>query len=217
MMFYTHERKTKTTKPFNTVMPPSFNWGWDIMKEYLEKRGLNHALAVDSGWYPSIKAGDNRLRVVIPATATPPNVYWQARDLQTDDEPRYQSPSAPRGDAVIVVGNPQEPYAFVVEGPMDALAAGEMGLGVAMMGAMPSEEALGLTAKLVRGKMVFVVADRDASFGAVRTLTFLCQAGLQAALLFPPSPFKDLAAMYRKERLEYLKEVRRSYEAVPAV
>lgn len=88
---------------------------------------------------------------------------------------------------------------------MDALAAAEAGcIGVALMGVMPPEAALGLTATLLSGTMTFLVFDRDQPGPTVtRTMPFLIQRGVKVKLV-DPYPSKDLAAMDRTHRVELL-------------
>jgi len=179
------------------------------MRRYLEGRGLDYFLAAKNMWYPSTDAGDASPRIVMPGTShIYGNVYWQARAM--DDNPkRYQSPYAPRGDAVIVVWprNKRISRSVVVEGPMDALAAAELGaLGVALMGATPPDESLLLTATLVRGTICIVVADCDAVEAATRFYTFLLDAKVDTRMAVP-APYKDLAEMPSAERKALLSRV----------
>mgnify|MGYP001564962656 CR=1 FL=1 len=207
-MWYEHEGRSAGVQRSNycTVLPRAA-FKWAAMEDYLIRRKLHFDVAKDNGWYPSDGAGDYAPRIVIPATSSiPENRYWQARAVTQGNEPRYQSPRAARGDAIIVVwprGVPKDASVdgAVVEGPMDALAAAGAGcVGVALMGAMPPEAALALTATILGGRMVYVVFDRDQPGPMVtRTLPYLLQQGVMAKLV-DPYPAKDLADLHPRER-----------------
>ncbi len=199
-------RENPPDRPYNRNLPEGTHVLLARMAEYLEARGLCFRLARRNWWYGSYCAGDRAPRIVIPATSKiPGNVYWQARAM--DDNPkRYMSPLAPRGDAVVAVWpfNKEIVRSVVVEGPMDALAAAETGcLGVALMGATPSQDALNLTATLVCGTICSVVADMDAQEPAVGFARHLWTEGISASIVLP-SPYKDLAEMPLEERKRIL-------------
>lgn len=181
---------------------------WPIAVQYLVSRELNARLAGENHWFASYRAGDEEARVVIPATSMiAGNVFWQARAIDSNVAKRYQSPHAPRGDAIIAVW-PSEPghvtTSAVVEGPMDALAAaGEGVLGIALMGVTPPESALDLTAKLVRGTIVTVVADSDAVGSMSKVLLKLALRGALCRLSYPGLS-KDLAGAGPTERKRIL-------------
>src|SRR5687767_7854729 len=90
-------------RPFNQHMPRAEPRLTEAMEVYLSDRGLSVERAKANGWYASRNAGDDEPRVVIPATAAPGNIYWQARAFNPKAKLRYTSPYAPRGDALIVV------------------------------------------------------------------------------------------------------------------
>lgn len=142
------------------------------------------------------------LRVVIPCLSTDPrNKFWQAR-LIYGHGPRYQSPHASRGDAIVYV-RPLSPLrgSVLVEGPMDALAAAEAGyLGFAWMGMVPSDAMLAL-AKLLGTPPWIVVPDAgtEAEAAAVRVWHHFSHATLVL-----PYPFKDLAEAPLEARKELL-------------
>lgn len=186
---------------------------WRMATIYLENRGLDWSTARYNGWYPSEEAGDNNPRLVIPAYSLQTgNRFWQARSMN-HAEPRYQSPHAARGDAVIFVRQAGGSGIFprivnsstyvVVEGPMDALAAAGCGFNaIALMGNTPSEEVLFLTCKLLRGKMTLLIPDSDAPQALVPTLAYLASQGVQCNFLIPPA--KDLADLSFEERVKLL-------------
>lgn len=179
------------------------------MYDYLASRNLSPELAYKNGWYASTGAGDDELRVIIPCqSADLTNRYWQGRRIVDTSEKfplRYTSPrSVTRGDALAVVRpNQKQPFGTVlVEGPMDALAAADMGfLGIGWMGTDPGEEPVKFAHKLlVKDKPVYVVSDRDAVSAAVRIWSHFI-----GALLVNPYPYKDLAEMPKLERWDYLR------------
>ena len=164
------------------------------MQHYLESRCLSFNLAVENGWYPSTVAGDIWGRIVIPATSKiPGNYYWQARAIQKGIEPRYQSPCASRGDAIVVVWPGQRvtrrQVGCVVEGPMDALAAAGVGcVGIALMGVMPPEAALALTATFLRRVETLLESKNpqaafDAAFDLLDTINVQMEVVVEAATL----------------------------------
>ena len=206
-------RAKDDTRSFNKHLPPKEEALEGRMRLYLARRRLDYALAAYNQWYPSCRATDSRPRIVIPATSKlVGNVYWQARAIDNDDEPRYQSPYAPRGDAVIVVWPRnevrwrEEGYrAAVVEGPMCALAAATEGfLGLALMGVRPSIEALDLTVDLLRGTISTLIADSDALPEMTKVLMHLVSQKIHCRLV-EPYPYKDLAVMPRFERGAFLR------------
>jgi hypothetical protein len=177
---------------------------WPSFYRYLSDRRLSPGLARANRWFPSYHAGDNRPRIVIPASShIVGNVYWQARAMEADVEPRYQSPKASRGDAVVVCWPQQgRPIsgAAVVEGPMDALAAAEVDhIGIALMGVTPSTDALDLTCKLLGGIMTTLVADSDAIPEMTQVLMYLVHKRLNVRLV-EPYPWNDLAEATLLER-----------------
>lgn len=177
---------------------------WYDFDKYLRGRGLSSMLAYTNGWYPSRNAGDREPRVVIPATsADPRNLFWQARSMN-GTEPRYQSPYAMRGDALVIVW-PKRPSTTssaycIVEGPCDALAAAETGfVGVALLGGHPSDEVLAHAGRLTHRSPRLLVSDND-SPALMATIT----AFFPGAKLLLPSPWKDLASVPLVERRKLL-------------
>lgn len=173
-----------------------------LMERYLHQRGLDHALACRNGWYASQAAGDAGLRIVIPATASDPrNRFWQARSID-GTEPRYQSPHSARGDALTVVWpREQARGSVIIEGPMDALAAAELGyVGVALLGGNPSTEVLNFARNLVQPYTPrLLIGDNDSpQFMAKLAAWFVpCRFLL-------PTPWKDLAECPRLQRRQLL-------------
>ena len=175
-------------------------------------RGLDPTLAMRNGWYASRAATDTELRVVIPCTsANLTNKYWQARLCRETKEklpPRYQSPSGvTRGDALAVVrpstvGWPNPRGSVLVEGPMDALAAAEVGyVGIGWMGTDPGQAPIDFARTLlVKDQPRYVVSDRDAISAAVRIWSQFV-----GAFLINPTPYKDLAAMPFEEREDFFR------------
>src|SRR5262245_26553106 len=157
------ERREEASKPkeFCTTLPSQSPELWDEFEAYLKWRQLSPSVAKHNGWYPSRLAGDTVHRLVIPATATGANKYWQARAMMKEipkDMLRWQSPYASRGDAIIVVWPlGQEPKAASIgEGPLDALAAAEAGLlGIGLMGMAPPAEAMALVNTMTHGLSLF--------------------------------------------------------------
>jgi hypothetical protein len=210
--------RAKPAKPFSDFIPDCSYELWGLMDRYLAGRGLSPSLARLNFWFPSAEV-DGVPRVVVPATSTQPgNLYWQARVISlpgsrsygpktalgstivgggaTPVSPRrWESPhGVRRGDALVVVWPVETPaYAVVVEGPMDALAAGECGaLGVALMGATPPDEVLLHLGQLVQGLQVLAVMDSDEPKAMTRVVASL-RGYATAAKLIDPYPFKDLA------------------------
>src|SRR5437899_1821018 len=127
-MYYAHEAREQSSGSVNTIWPEMSTNERDMVAclQYLYERNLDPFLAEENGWYPSRKAADHDLRIVIPAVVRiPKQVYWQARAIGSSHI-RYQSPRGPREGALIYIAAEQtEPSnkVVVVEGPMDALAA----------------------------------------------------------------------------------------------
>ena len=192
-------------KPFCEYRPTVAPNLWSLMFAYLDQRGLNADLARLNDWYPTQDAEDGEPRVVIPCrSANPINLYWQARLLRESHSKfplRYTSPRhVSRGDAVCVV-KPRVVKGYVlVEGPMDALAAAEVGYcGIAWMGTNPGLEPINFARGYIqKDRPVFVVPDTGA-----------LNAGVEIWKHFPGSflvethPYKDLAEMPFQERKEW--------------
>jgi DNA primase len=204
-MEYAHERGERrqgSTPSKPVVLPPLSTAHWPQMQAYLRKRGLSPPLAEYNGWYPTVDRNSTP-RIVIPAQSllnTWP--YYQARAM--DDSPkRYDSPRAPRGDALVVC-HPQSPnsnYVVLVEGPMDALAAAECGyLGTALMGNTPSDTVIDHIRELTRPYHgIIVLSDVDAVGEAVEVVHRLWTTGCLANFR-PIKGYKDLAEVPYEKR-----------------
>lgn len=200
-MRYAHERThaPRVYRPTAQYPPPAHDaTAWGSVERYLTARGCNPDLAKLHGWYPSTRAGDGALRIVIPAPHTDGTAYWQARCL-VDDEvtPRYLSPSSPRGDGLVVVyPSPYLPSAVyvVVEGPMDALAIAQHGaVGISLMGNRPPKVVWDRIGKLVRGHRVALYPDSDAVGETAGWLTNLSRRGILSEYMLPAG--KDFASL----------------------
>lgn len=200
-----------TDKPYCTTRPARSLNDNDLnaVNNYLRSRDLDIHIAKHNGWYPSRTAGDEELRVVIPClSADLTNRYWQGRRLTDTKEKfplRYTSPTnVRRGDALAVVrdSHRESKGTVLVEGPMDALAAAGIGfLGIAWMGTSPGEEPLVLARKLIQpNRPIYIVSDRDAVAAATRIWSHFV-----GAYLINTYPFKDLAAMPKAERENWLR------------
>lgn len=210
-MKYDHEvKERKDTRPRQAARMPAVDSSlWNLMETYLEGRGLDCPTAKKNGWYPSSCAGDEYMRVVIPATNLKGLAYWQARAMIKGDEPRYQSPSVSRGDSIIQVYPLYKdwmPFLIVCEGPMDALAAASSGMrAVALMGTSPTDETLDmLMAVAADTEHISYFTDRDALSEAMQLTQRLMKRGLSMTIS-NPSPYKDLAAIPKKKRDDLLK------------
>lgn len=172
---------------------------------YLTRRGLDPLTAQFNGWYPSTDAGDRAARIVIPAS--PPELgLWQARAMDPTETKRYQSPHAPRENAVIVVYPMREmAHRLVIcEGPMDALAATTTGsIGVALMGNTPPGVCFDYIADRWPRADVVIVPDRDAPAAGAAWLAELTARELVARLVI--LPVKDLASLNTSARTEALR------------
>ena len=207
-------------RPYNRTLPPCTQRLWPEFDKYLSGRGLSFKLAMANFWFPSDQAGDNVPRVVIPATATPPNIFWQARAMDDNPkrhlapldgerrEPRYQSCHGPKGDALCIVW-PHDValQGFVLfEGPMDALAAAELGyVGVATMG-LPTKPGMEHLASMCLGAYKaprIVVLDSDYAKPMLQAAGLLLELGVRMKVL-DPSPAKDFAELDRVHRLRLL-------------
>src|SRR5207245_2951688 len=139
-MEYVHEKREPREQVINREAMPKRSLDLHReMKTYLQDRYLDFDLAVYNHWYLSHSAGDDHTRIVIPATSMiEDHIYWQARAIYPHVKHKYQSPTASRLDALVVVYPPEHEDSgmiVVVEGPMDALAAADVGYtGIALMG-----------------------------------------------------------------------------------
>lgn len=197
------------SKPYCSHLPECGQRLWPKFDNYLRGRKLNHALARANNWFPSLHV-DGYARAVVTTTSDQPgNLYWQARlishekasgSLQDQRSPaeatprRWESPhGVSRGNAVCMVWPDQKNgRSVVVEGPMDALAAADLGfLAVALMGVVPAMEVLDLTYRLLRGTVCLVVPDLGATKPMCQNIIELTARGLKCHLT--THPFKDLA------------------------
>ena len=204
-------RENPPGKPFCSHYPTCSQRLWPKFDKYLQARGLDHELARQNFWFPS-RTVDGYDRLVVPGTSDQPgNLYWQARYIGTEQGVRrWDSPHGiSRGRSVCVVWpRPSKTIkgrSVVVEGPMDALAAAGAGyVAVALMGVNPSTDVLDLTSKLIRGTFTLVVMDMGAEKAMSENMAELTQRGTQAKLV-NPYPSKDLAAMPKEARGEFLR------------
>lgn len=213
-MSYTHEaaehkesKARRLTVPAR--MPTESKTASDIasMTHYLKERGLSTQVALHNNWYPSRNAGDDYLRIVMPATNSTKFAYWQARAVG-NREPRYQSPPCPRGDSVLQVWPDHKDYCpltILCEGPMDALAAASHGIrGIALMGNNPTQETWDFIKGLLsQDDIVTFFTDRDAMAESITIVKKLQTMGIYATIS-DPSPYKDLAAIPKRQRAERL-------------
>lgn len=173
------------------------------MNRYLVERACNPELAKQNGWYPSRSAGDRFLRIVIPAPHSDGTPYWQARLISAQDgAPRYLSPAADRGNAVVMV-YPQpvrsDAWYAIVEGAFDALALARQGvIGIALMGLAPNREVWSRVASLVRDRRVMLCPDSDAVAAAGAWHRELFARGVVASFWTPTA--KDFASLSLPQR-----------------
>lgn len=201
IMFYPHERNDEyKTDSLNTRWPVMSTFDGDLEKchIYLQRRGLDPSVADANRWYPSRDAGDEVLRLVMPAlTRRSDHVYWQARAI-TESCIRYQSPKGSRHGALIIVcavQNEETKTVVVVEGPMDALAVAECGYdAIAIMGINPGAEAVEHLQKLLQNKFVIIVFDNEPkAIAAAQILSMhIASARIQVRVASPMRQ-KDLA------------------------
>ncbi len=208
MTWYEHERTERFKRPETeeAVFPGCAYFLWDRMNAYLKDRDLDPEVARVNGWYPSDSAGDDFVRIVMPAKRTDGRVFWQARALNPVLAKRYQSPHGARGDAVIVVRPLHEPkVAAMVEGPMDALAVAGAGfLGVAMMGNTPPlcvlEHVLNITIYM---ESLQVIADADSVEKWAHLVSYFTTRSVKTKLRYP-YPYNDVAEMSAANRKRWL-------------
>jgi len=209
MYAHDYEERKRPAKPTKPVVVPTVDTTlWPAMEHYLENRNLDFITAKENGWYPA-RDREGTPRIVVPASSLANTwPYYQARAMN-DHPKRYDSPSAPRGDALIVV-HPKNDFPtcapkVIVEGPMDALAAAGTGaVGIALMGCAPSLEALVYLAHLLRtfpGPCI-LIPDKDALVEGAKVVAYVWKEGLQCTLR--PTLSKDLAAMAPEQRMACL-------------
>lgn len=183
------------------------------MRNYMrDKRQITTTLIAGFNWYPSRAAGDTLLRLVMPAQSrNRKHLFWQARNIENDAEPRYQSPHASKYDALITVGvytggkpiNAREKrqVLFVTEGGMDSVALVDIGGSyrcgaVALMGVNPSEEQLKHLRILSKNfESVVFYADND-PIGLAAMAEIMAKADLPLPVsIAAPSSAKDFCAI----------------------
>jgi len=207
-MNYLHERETeiRPKAPLKPVYVPlredrlgPLMWG------YLNDRVLDPEIAEDNGWYAAYYKGAPR--IIIPAsTLVNTWPYFQGRAMN-DHPKRYESPSAPRGDALAVVYPKSIPEGIViVEGPMDALAAtGEGYVGVGLMGNTPGDAVLAHLESILKVFPIpcLVIPDRDALDKGAEVTAKLWTRGLKCVLKTIQGA-KDLAELGPERRRRLL-------------
>lgn len=219
-MKYQHERKESSgcrneTRPsINTEAPPAplrEQWALDMMKEYLEGRGLSYERALSNGCYPVERRG---YRLYVPArTRLQGHMYWQARSMD-GSQLRWDSPYTPRRDALTIMygrfkdRTPVEAI-VIVEGPMDALAVASLDLhiGIALMGINPTGEALEHLVNKIQmftPKHIYCVADSDQIAGMCKVQSYMAMRGFVSKLIIPLA-HKDIACYSVEERRELLR------------
>jgi len=176
---------------------------------------LDPDLASFNGWYPSSEAMDSHPRIVIPCTNSFGVSYWQARlidhavadleklNLQDIPPKRYQSTPAARVASIVVTWPYEEAKRVtLVEGPMDALAASEVGsVGIGLMGNSPPPECLEYATRILRSYGEWwVVPDNDDRKLGCEIVAALGMLGVRSSLIMLPSRYKDLAAVPRDLR-----------------
>jgi hypothetical protein len=169
---------------------------WKAFSIYLKDRHLNPMLAMANAWYPSEEAGDHEVRIVIPGTNSRKYNYWQARAINKTARIRYQSPRVPRTDSIIAVYPACHAWSAVVlcEGPMDALAAADLGyVSIALMGNRPSADVLKFAVKHTKSTLFYIVADSDAPDAAATIAAHLSTAHNVKTKTILTYPYKDLA------------------------
>lgn len=204
-MYYRHEKQEKQVK--YTGPRPDFpevrGDYWPILKDYLWNRNLSASLARVNGWYPAYYRGS--IRVIIPCSNSRGLVYFQGRDITGAAEIRYASPPVSRDDSIVLVWPKEDAKGMViVEGPMDALAAADIGfLGAALMGNQPTQEVIDHLVRYARAfSPVLVLPDMDALVFGPNVLCGLSQQGVSGMILNPYK--KDLADMTPAERKSIL-------------
>ena len=206
---YDHENedwreRTRPHVPTRPVVPPLLDESlWPVFRSYLKKRRLSSDIAVSNGWYPTLTS-DGVPRIVITTSSLQNSwFYYQARAM-TDGKgvTRYVSPSAPRGDALAVVFPSGDALgSIIVEGPMDALAAAELGLvGVSVMGNTPNSLVLDHIESIVKVYgQCFVIPDRDAFTEGASITADLWARGVRCTLRSIQGA-KDLAELSPERR-----------------
>lgn len=212
-MIYKHEQKEDRS---HARLRPDFPAGnknmLPLMKDYLSERGLSFSLARLNGWYPTTVL-DGYPRIVIPCSNSLNVSYFQARDMTGTAFLRYLSPAATREDSVVLVWNRKAEHSMfhhvvICEGPMDVLAAGEFGmLSIAVMGNQPPRSVCNYIVSTVKDmfQRVIVIPDMDNPCLGAYLVGFLAANGIEVHAQIPYC--KDLAAMEREARAEFMRSV----------
>lgn len=200
-------------RPTNFVPFPLPTEGLQIKaKEYLESRELSWEIALACNWYGAVWRGP---RVIIPAQKRRTyGRWWQGRLLENvcQEKPsikRWDSPPVDREDSLVIIEpNHEKDVLVVVEGPMDVLAAATVGFNaVGLLGANPKDSALEhLTYVGQDYGLVFGIPDGDAIGQWTKLQMKLAIYGLNMSLEPTWNPFKDLAAMPKELRKEFLEK-----------
>ena len=204
-MIYVHEEREKRTVyvgPRPGFPEPCADYT-NRMRDYLTDRQLPFTVARQNGWFPAYYKGAPR--IIIPCSNSANVPYFQGRDMTGKSKLRYASPAASRDDSIVVVWPSERAKGTViVEGPMCALAAADLGfLGIAVMGNQPTVAVLDHISSLVRNfQPVIVVPDMDMMEFGPKVLGPLAQDGISGAILVPYA--KDFAGMSLKERRKLL-------------
>lgn len=215
---YSHEHGEAAWKTYQGPPPkmPAEDtraYAYLLMLAYLSSRDLSVALAQDdNGWYP---AAMDVPRLVIPCINSAGTPYWQARAMDSTTSLRYDSPSAPRGDSVVVVYpelRKARSRAVIVEGPMDALASAAFGyLGIATMGNNPAQEALDNIVRMfgrTHGPFIILPDGDDPAFGAKLIASFANRGAAASMVVIPGG--KDLCDLPLTARAKFFKIIERS-------
>ena len=204
-MIYAHEQREKKAvyvgpRPGFPELDASLS---ERMDSYLHQRNLTSSLARINGWYPA--RYQDAPRIVIPCSNSAGVPYFQARDMSGKARLRYASPPASRDDSIVILW-PQEKAkgTVVVEGPMCALAAADLGfLGIALMGCQPSSLVLDRVVNFAKTfQPVILIPDADHPEMGAQWMSWLAQHGVRAGIRVPIK--KDLADMERTWRKRFL-------------
>lgn len=153
--------------PARSVLITSEENPWcEVAREYLAVRGFN------AHFYPFYVSPETNYegRIIIPFFMRGKIVYWQARAMDRDEEPRYRSPMVPRDMIVFNHDALEQDFApihqlgpsplFVTEGTMDALSLWPN--AIALAGSSLNEHVEGMIKRCSdRGRRVIFVLDRD--------------------------------------------------------
>jgi hypothetical protein len=138
-----------------------------VAKEYLKiVRGLD---AADYPYYVSTLPAYQG-RVIIPYFFRGKVIYWQARSMDEEIQPRYKNPSVEKANVFFnmdeVYRYTDEPL-FISEGPIDALSIGKN--GVALLGSSLTEFQLQALQKVQNRRIIFVIDKNKNGFKLAQT------------------------------------------------